>query len=162
MRLAYDELLANQLALLLIRRQMRQARKGRPLQATGKLKAKAIAALPFALTDAQLQAIAEIESDIHAPTRSMLTDPTSCASSAFSRSTTSFVASRATSASTTSPGGLMLAPGNRVRLLTAGSSARAATTSSARDAGTEILRCITAPASRTAAGKPRCDRRPRR
>jgi ATP-dependent DNA helicase RecG len=69
LRLAYDELLANQLALLLIRRQMRQAKKGRALVGDGRLKAKAIAALPFALTQAQLAAIAEIEADIAAPTR---------------------------------------------------------------------------------------------
>ncbi|MBL6853431.1 MAG: ATP-dependent DNA helicase RecG [Alphaproteobacteria bacterium] len=68
-RLAYDELLANQLALLLIRRQMRQAKKGRALPGDGSLKARAIAALPFALTAPQLQAIAEIEADIAAPTR---------------------------------------------------------------------------------------------
>jgi ATP-dependent DNA helicase RecG len=68
-RLAYDELLANQLALLLIRRQMRQAKKGRALTGDGSLKARAIAALPFALTAPQLQAIAEIEADIAAPTR---------------------------------------------------------------------------------------------
>jgi len=62
-RLAYDELLANQLALLLIRGAMR-ANKGRVVGATGKLKALAIAALPFALTDPQLQALAEIEADM--------------------------------------------------------------------------------------------------
>jgi ATP-dependent DNA helicase RecG len=69
LRLAYDELLANQLALLLIRRQMRQAKKGRALKGDGRLKARAIAALPFALTQAQLGAIAEIEADIAAPNR---------------------------------------------------------------------------------------------
>ncbi len=68
-RLAYDELLANQLALLLIRRQMRAAKKGRALIGNGQLKAKAIAALPFALTEPQLAAIAEIEADIAAPAR---------------------------------------------------------------------------------------------
>ena len=52
MRLAYDELLANQLALTLIRAHMRAA-KGRALKGDGHLKAKAIAALPFALTEAQ-------------------------------------------------------------------------------------------------------------
>lgn len=62
-RLAYDELLANQLALRLIRANMREAR-GRPIGGTGHLKARAIAALPFALTDAQLQALAEIEQDM--------------------------------------------------------------------------------------------------
>jgi len=69
LRLAYDELLANQLALLLIRRQMRQSKQGRALRGDGRLKARAIAALPFALTDAQLGALAEIESDIASNTR---------------------------------------------------------------------------------------------
>jgi ATP-dependent DNA helicase RecG len=73
MRLAYDELLANQLAQLLIRAQMRGTRthstRGRVLKSTGRLKAKAIAALPFALTQAQNQALAEIEADMAAPTR---------------------------------------------------------------------------------------------
>ena len=68
-RLGYDELLANQLALLLIRRQMRSVKKGRSLKGSGKLKAKAITALPFALTDAQLHAIGEIEADMEAPQR---------------------------------------------------------------------------------------------
>ena len=64
-RLAYDELLANQLALLLIRNHMRGAGKGgRVVTSTGQLKAKAIAALPFALTDPQLQTLAEIEQDM--------------------------------------------------------------------------------------------------
>jgi len=68
-RLAYDELLANQLALLLIRRQMREVKKGRSLRGDGKLKAKVVAALPFALTDGQLQALGEIEADMAAPQR---------------------------------------------------------------------------------------------
>ena len=62
-RLAYDELLANQLALLLIRANLRGT-KGRAINSTGALKAKAIAALPFALTDPQLQVLAEIEQDM--------------------------------------------------------------------------------------------------
>ena len=62
-RLAYDELLANQLALLLIRANLRGG-KGRAIIGTGKLKAKAIAALPFTLTDPQLNALAEIEQDM--------------------------------------------------------------------------------------------------
>ena len=62
-RLAYDELLANQLALLLIRANLRGG-KGRVISGTGKLKAKAIAALPFTLTDPQLAALAEIEQDM--------------------------------------------------------------------------------------------------
>ena len=62
-RLAYDELLANQLALLLIRASLRGP-KGRAIDSTGLLKAKAIATLPFALTDPQLQVLAEIEQDM--------------------------------------------------------------------------------------------------
>ncbi len=68
MRLAYDELLANQLALLLIRRSLRTP-KGREIKGDGRLKAKVIAALPFALTSAQQQAIAEIETDMASPNR---------------------------------------------------------------------------------------------
>src|SRR6185437_12004244 len=67
-RLAYDELLANQLALLMIRGQMRTA-KGRAVVGNGQLRAKAIAALPFALTDGQNQSLAEIEADMAAPNR---------------------------------------------------------------------------------------------
>ena len=62
-RLAYDELLANQLALLLIRSHLR-GNKGRVVSGTGKLKAKVVAALPFALTDPQLETLAEIEKDM--------------------------------------------------------------------------------------------------
>jgi ATP-dependent DNA helicase RecG len=62
-RLAYDELLANQLALLLIRANLRGG-KGRTINSTGALKAKAVAALPFVLTDPQLNALAEIEQDM--------------------------------------------------------------------------------------------------
>ncbi|HSZ74661.1 MAG TPA: ATP-dependent DNA helicase RecG [Rhizomicrobium sp.] len=67
-RLAYDELLANQLALSLIRIRLR-TQKGRSLKCDGHLKAKAIAALPFALTDTQLKALSEIENDMAAPER---------------------------------------------------------------------------------------------
>ncbi len=67
-RLAYDEMLANQLALTLIRARLR-AGKGRAIHGTGKLKARAIAALPFALTDGQLNALAEIEADMKSERR---------------------------------------------------------------------------------------------
>jgi ATP-dependent DNA helicase RecG len=67
-RLAYDELLANQLALHLVRQQMR-GRPGRSLKGDGRLWAKAMAALPFTLTGAQETAIAEILADMAAPTR---------------------------------------------------------------------------------------------
>ena len=68
LRLAYDELLANQLALALIRAHLRVP-KGRTIKGDGRLKAKVVAALPFALTDAQRNALAEIESDLASPTR---------------------------------------------------------------------------------------------
>ncbi|MDE2630022.1 MAG: ATP-dependent DNA helicase RecG, partial [Alphaproteobacteria bacterium] len=67
-RLAYDELLANQLALILIRAHMRAA-KGRVLNGDGHLKAKALVALPFVLTEAQQQTLGEIEADMASPTR---------------------------------------------------------------------------------------------
>jgi len=67
-RLAYDELLANQLALTLIRTHMRE-RAGRALQGSGRLRHKALAALPFKLTDAQTKVIAEIEADMAQPSR---------------------------------------------------------------------------------------------
>jgi ATP-dependent DNA helicase RecG len=65
-RLAYDELLANQLALVLIREQHKR-RAGRSLAGDGTLRAKVLAALPFALTDGQRQALTEIERDMAAP-----------------------------------------------------------------------------------------------
>jgi ATP-dependent DNA helicase RecG len=68
MRLAYDELLANQLALALIRDRMR-VRKGRVLKGHGRLQERAIAALPFKLTPSQTQAVDEILSDMASPAR---------------------------------------------------------------------------------------------
>ncbi|MBI3675322.1 MAG: ATP-dependent DNA helicase RecG [Proteobacteria bacterium] len=68
MRLAYDELLANQLALVLIRARMRGI-KGRTIKGDGHLKKKALAALPFALTSAQETALTEIEADMATPAR---------------------------------------------------------------------------------------------
>ncbi len=60
-RLAYDELLANSLALLLVRASNR-ARIGTPLIGDGHLRAKLN--LPFELTGAQKRSIAEIEGDV--------------------------------------------------------------------------------------------------
>ncbi len=60
-RLAYDELLANSLALMMVRNANR-ARTGLALQGDGRLRAKL--ALPFGLTGAQKRAIAEIEGDL--------------------------------------------------------------------------------------------------
>jgi ATP-dependent DNA helicase RecG len=62
-RLAYDELLANQLALLLVRRDTR-ARKGRALAGDGRLRGPLVAALPWPLTGAQQRVVAEIAGDM--------------------------------------------------------------------------------------------------
>lgn len=67
-RLAYDELLADQLALAVIRRHHRQA-GGRPMKAGGKLRAKLEASLPFALTKGQKETVAEIVADMQSEKR---------------------------------------------------------------------------------------------
>jgi ATP-dependent DNA helicase RecG len=67
-RLAYDELLANQLALLLMRARMR-AIPGRAHLAAGALGRRVEAALPFSLTQAQRKAIDEIRADVRAEKR---------------------------------------------------------------------------------------------
>ncbi len=60
-RLAYDELLANSLALKLVRADNRR-RRGQALRGDGALRAKL--ALPFPLTSAQQRSIVEIEGDL--------------------------------------------------------------------------------------------------
>jgi ATP-dependent DNA helicase RecG len=60
-RLAYDELLANSLALLLVKAEGRR-RRGQALVGDGRLRAKL--QLPYTLTRAQARAIAEIEADM--------------------------------------------------------------------------------------------------
>jgi ATP-dependent DNA helicase RecG len=67
-RLAYDELLANQLALVLVRQSQRTL-SGRAVRGDGSLRAKALAALPFQLTGSQRMALAEIEGDQGAEAR---------------------------------------------------------------------------------------------
>jgi len=67
-RLAYDELLANQLALALIRAKQRRL-SGRSIEGDGRLGEKVMAALPFALTASQTAALADIRRDMAAPTR---------------------------------------------------------------------------------------------
>ncbi len=62
-RLAYDELLSNQLALALMRRHLR-AVAGRALAAPGRLRERILNALPFSLTDSQRQAVEEIIADM--------------------------------------------------------------------------------------------------
>jgi ATP-dependent DNA helicase RecG len=68
MRLAYDEVLASQVALRLVRSQQRRAR-GRALEVAGLLRQKALAALPFRLTGAQLRSLAEIDKDMASEAR---------------------------------------------------------------------------------------------
>ncbi|HSE79583.1 MAG TPA: ATP-dependent DNA helicase RecG [Alphaproteobacteria bacterium] len=67
-RLAYDELLASQLALALVRAHQRRL-PGRSIAGDGHLVAKALTALPFDLTGAQKTALAEIEADMASPSR---------------------------------------------------------------------------------------------
>ncbi len=62
-RLAYDELLANQLALLLVRADTRR-RRGRALAGTGALTGALVKQLPWALTGAQTRVTAEIAGDL--------------------------------------------------------------------------------------------------
>jgi ATP-dependent DNA helicase RecG len=67
-RLAYDELLASQLALALLRAHMR-TRAGRGSAAEGRLRARIIAALPYALTPSQERAVTDIIADLAQPQR---------------------------------------------------------------------------------------------
>ena len=62
-RLAYDELLASQLALVMVRAHMRETR-GRASVGDGRIAAKILGALPFSLTGSQQQAIGEINADV--------------------------------------------------------------------------------------------------
>ncbi|MCR9213554.1 MAG: ATP-dependent DNA helicase RecG [Proteobacteria bacterium] len=67
-RLAYDELLANQLALELVRRSMKR-KPGRSLPGTAKLQSEITSALPYKLTNAQNRSLSEISADLAAPHR---------------------------------------------------------------------------------------------
>ena len=67
-RLAYDELLSHQLALVLIRAKRRRA-KGRVSIGDGRLRGKVLASLPFSLTGAQDRAIEAIAADMAVPHR---------------------------------------------------------------------------------------------
>jgi ATP-dependent DNA helicase RecG len=62
-RLAYDELLAGQLALALVRQSFKQ-QPGRAVVGDGSIRARIADALPFALTNSQRQALKEIAQDI--------------------------------------------------------------------------------------------------
>jgi ATP-dependent DNA helicase RecG len=68
-RLAFDELLANQLALALVRHAAAEAMPGRRFGGTGALTAALLDSLPFTLTGAQQRAIGEIRADQQADTR---------------------------------------------------------------------------------------------
>jgi ATP-dependent DNA helicase RecG len=67
-RLAYDELLASQLALAIIRHRQRKT-VGAARVGDGRLKALILAALPFSLTGSQETALAEIDADLARPER---------------------------------------------------------------------------------------------
>ena len=76
-RLAYDELLAGQLALALVRAHLRRP-AGRTTAGSGELRKRLIAALPYKLTSSQTRAVADIVA--------VLPDPTSPCSSRSMRS----------------------------------------------------------------------------
>jgi ATP-dependent DNA helicase RecG len=67
-RLAYDELLAGQLALLIVRQSMTKA-KGIERIGDGRIEQKILEALPYSLTGAQTAALADIKQDLAAPDR---------------------------------------------------------------------------------------------
>src|SRR5580700_589214 len=67
-RLAYDELLASQLALALLRAHMR-TRAGRGSAAEGRLRERIVAALPYSLTPSQERAVADLIADLPQPNR---------------------------------------------------------------------------------------------
>ena len=67
-RLAYDELLAGQLALALVRAHLRRP-AGRVTQGSGHVRKALIDALPYSLTPSQTRALAEIVADLARPER---------------------------------------------------------------------------------------------
>lgn len=69
-RLAYDELLANQLAIAILRERERGL-KGRTFKTNGPLRSQILAALPYRFTHAQERAIADIDNDMREPRRMM-------------------------------------------------------------------------------------------
>ena len=69
-RLAYDEVLAKQIALALVRRRARE-RPGRSLVGDDSLRGRALAAFGHPLTRGQEQALAEIDADLAAPSRAL-------------------------------------------------------------------------------------------
>ena len=67
-RLAYDELLAGQLALALVRQSLK-SQPGRSIEGDGRIRGRIADALPFALTNSQRQSLKEIAEDMAAPFR---------------------------------------------------------------------------------------------
>ena len=67
-RLAYDEFLAGQVSLALVRQKLRKV-PGTPVKATGEISGQILAALPFSPTGSQTQAIADILKDMSSDTR---------------------------------------------------------------------------------------------
>lgn len=67
-RMAYDELLANQLSLALARERSRK-KNGRVIKGNGQLRSNLVAALPFQLTNAQNRVLEEIYADQEAETK---------------------------------------------------------------------------------------------
>ena len=67
-RLAYDELLAGQLALGLVRQTLK-AQRGRSITGDKRIRARIAAALPFKLTNSQITALKEIAADLAADHR---------------------------------------------------------------------------------------------
>ncbi|MDA0662513.1 MAG: ATP-dependent DNA helicase RecG [Proteobacteria bacterium] len=65
MRLAYDELLANQLALAVMRTRLKRS-AGRSLKGDGSLKKQVYRSLPFKFTGSQITALKEIDADMAA------------------------------------------------------------------------------------------------
>lgn len=65
-RLAYDEFLANQLSLALVRLHQRK-QNGRAWKNDGSLRKKILDSLPFELTGAQQRSINDIDEDMHSP-----------------------------------------------------------------------------------------------
>ncbi len=62
-RLAYDEFLAGQLSLSLVRQRLRKV-AGQPVHATGEISSKILESLPFSMTNSQREAVADILKDM--------------------------------------------------------------------------------------------------
>jgi len=62
-RLAYDEFLAGQLSLTLVRQRLRKV-AGQPVHATGEISSKILQSLPFSPTSSQSEAVADILKDM--------------------------------------------------------------------------------------------------